>query len=85
MAQTIFKKVMFKCAGCGKTQEAKAQVPVREARSPLAVPTGWGTADIVGQHDTFGAVTVLAVPVCGEDCGLVFMKALSEGADSEEA
>lgn len=74
---TIFRRVMFKCAGCGTEKEAKAQVPVQHARTPLATPEGWGTADVMGQHDTFGAVTVLAIPVCSEECGVAFMEALN--------
>lgn len=79
---TIFRRVMFKCAGCGTEKEAKAQVPVQHARTPLATPEGWGTADVLGQHDTLGIVTVLAVPVCSEECGQAFMIALN--ADPKE-
>lgn len=80
---TIFRQVTFKCAGCGTKRSVAAEVPVHDARTPFALPEGWGTADVIGQHSATGILLLLAVPVCSEACGGVFMRAISPGAGED--
>ncbi len=69
MANTIFRKVTYKCAGCGRTKEAKVQVPAAQAAMPLKPPDGWGTLDLVGQNLQNGTINGISIPVCSEECG----------------
>jgi hypothetical protein len=64
----IFRKQPFMCGGCGKTVTAKITVPPSKARDPLAPPPGWGDATLTAQHPVFGALAVLVVYACTEEC-----------------
>lgn len=78
----IFKKQRFECAGCGRSLTGKSTVEPKTARAPMSPPAGWFTVDFDAQHKETGAIAVLRVFACSEQCALTAREhaSKSEGA-----
>ena len=64
----VFRKMQFRCVGCGAGKLAKLTVQPRQAADPIAPPPGWLRVDLTAQHPDIGAIGTLTLFACSQAC-----------------